>query len=410
MKIIYYSPHPHLNLMGPTGYGTHMREMIAAFRNEGCEVLPVIMGGTDSPPNEQPDHNQKKIKDFLKKITGKRIWRTLKDLNLLRFDYFTASKHLEEVVENFHPDCIYERCNYLQLSGIKVAERYNITHIMEMNSPYIEETNNLGKGDSYLKKYARRVEKEQLMNTNLPLVVVGPLRDHFQQQYAVDKDKFLVTHNAFKNDKIRLDYQNQQTIIKKYALEDKTVIGFVGSIFEWHGLDKLIKAFDELDQPDTKLLIVGYGEYMANLIRLTKSLGREEEVIFTGRVPKNEVFDYIEIMDICTAPAAAWYQSPVKIFEYGAMGKPILGPDTAAVREVMEPGKDGVLIAPTVEAAQNGILELLENPERAQAMAHHFQQKVLQEYTWEKNVKKVLNALQNSVKDEAINASGGKAE
>jgi len=151
-----------------------------------------------------------------------------------------------------------------------------------------------------------------------------------------------------------------------------------------------------LDIPDTKLLIVGYGEYMVKLTELTKSLNREEDVISTGRVPKEEIFDYITIMDICAAPDAAWYQSPVKIFEYGAMGKPILGPDTTAVCEVMESDKDGILVEPTVEEMMKGLMKLISDPERSNKMGRHFQQKVLNDYTWTENARKVLEAVCNS--------------
>ena len=120
-------------------------------------------------------------------------------------------------------------------------------------------------------------------------------------------------------------------------------------------------AFNELHEENLKIFIVGYGEYMKNLKELVAQFGLKEDVIFTGQVPKEEVFDYINIMDICVAPSAAWYQSPIKIFEYGAMGKPILGPDTAAVREVMKPDKDGILVEPTVESVKYGLKKLLNS-------------------------------------------------
>lgn len=394
MKIIYYSPHPHLYLNSASGFGTHMREMITAFENKGCEVLPVIMGGKDGPSEDKLEQSPT-AKSFIKKILPNNIWRTLKDVDLLKFDY-SAAKELEKAINEFNPDCIYERCNYLQLSGIKMAKKHDIYHIMELNTPYVDQNNFLSKGHSFIEGYARRIEKKQLQGTDLPLAVVGPLIDYFSKRHDINPQKFLVTHDAFNKNNIQLNAANQQKIKDEYKLHGKTVIGYIGSIFEWHGLDKLIKAFDEMDSENTKLLIVGYGEYMGNLIELAKSLGREGDIIFTGQVTKEEVFDYINIMDICTAPAAAWYQSPVKIFEYGAMGKPILGPDTAAVREVMEPDKDGILVKQTVEEVKEGMVKLICDPECGDKMGQHFQQKVLNDYTWDNNAAKVLEAVRNS--------------
>jgi len=392
MKILYYSPHPYLNLMSPAGFGTHMRGMITAFRNKKCEVHTVIMGGETNPPDPAISQESNNFKSLLKKATGKNIWRTLKDFKLLRFDR-TASDRLEEAIKKYEPDFIYERTNYLQLSGIKEAKKYGIVHVSEINTPYVDQQNYLSKSRSYLEKYARGIEKKQLQGTDLALAVVGPLQDHFCSLYDLDPGKFLITHDAFDKDTIRLNPENQQKIERQYKLFDKRLIGYVGSIFEWHGLDKLIKAFYEINNPKTKLLIVGYGEYMTNLTELVISLGIEEKVIFTGGVPKEEVFDYINVMDICAAPNAAWYQSPIKIFEYGAMGKPILAPDTAAVREVMEPEQDGVLVKPEVESIKEGLLKLLNNEEEASQMGKYFQRKVLEKYTWEANAEKVLQAI-----------------
>lgn len=394
MKIIYYSPHPHLNLMSPSGSGTHMREMIAAFRNEQCEVLPVVMGGGDNPPEETLNKHQSGSKQFLKNLLSKRVWRTVKDLNLLRFDYFTAAKRIEKAIKKFNPDFIYERCYYLQLSGIKMAKKYGLPHVLEINSPFVDQANFLGKSKSYFENYARYIEKKQVHETDLPLAVVGPLKEYFAKRHNVPRDKFLITHDAFNPKNIQLNTSDQKKIQEQYQLFDKKVIGYIGSIFEWHGLDKLIRAFDEMKISGAKVLIVGYGAYMTTLMKLAKNLAVEDDIIFTGRVPKEIIFNYIDIMDICVAPNAAWYQSPVKIFEYGAMGKPILGPDTEAVREVMIPDEDGILVEPSINHIKAGLRQLLKDPERAKQMGLNFRKKVLQEYTWGKNAKKVLNKIE----------------
>lgn len=368
-----------------------MREMITAFEEEGCEVLPVIMGGIDNPPEEKTDGRESRTKSFFKKVLSENIWRSLKDLNLLRFDK-KAGRKLEESILQFRPDMIYERCNYMQLSGIKMAKKHAVFHAMELNSPYIEQRRFLSKSHSFLEGYAEKKEQKQLEGTDLPLAVVGPLKKYFSNKYNIDSDKFLVTHDAFNKDNILLNQDRRQEIINRYGLSDKIIIGFVGSIFEWHGLDKLIKAFQKLPYDNVKLLIVGYGSYMNDLIELVEALGLEEDVIFTGRVPKTEVFNYISLMDICTAPDAAWYQSPVKIFEYGAMGKPIIAPDTEAVREIMDPGEDGILTDSTVTNIRKGLTYFLKNKEKALKMGKQFQRKVLNDYTWKNNARKVLAA------------------
>ena len=77
MKILYYSPNPNLNLSDPAGYGTHMREMIKAFRALGHEVEVQIMGGTEPKPSVAAKPSL--LKRFAKVVIPSRRWQTLKD-------------------------------------------------------------------------------------------------------------------------------------------------------------------------------------------------------------------------------------------------------------------------------------------------------------------------------------------
>ncbi|MCT4581211.1 MAG: hypothetical protein N4A35_07320 [Flavobacteriales bacterium] len=78
MKILYYSAHPHLNLSDNTGYGTHMREVIAGFKYHGHEVKTLIIGGTSSskPTNQHPQKTSS-LKSKLKKLIPNIIWETI---------------------------------------------------------------------------------------------------------------------------------------------------------------------------------------------------------------------------------------------------------------------------------------------------------------------------------------------
>ena len=68
MKILYYSPHPHLHIEDQTGYGTHMREMIGAFEELGHQVKFLIAGEqTMRPQASATSPNQRsRLKPILK--------------------------------------------------------------------------------------------------------------------------------------------------------------------------------------------------------------------------------------------------------------------------------------------------------------------------------------------------------
>ena len=391
MKILYYSPHPHLKLKDPTGYGTHMREMIHAFRKRNNEVLPVIMGGVNGSiekPREVKSNRGKK------KYIPKPLWELAKDFNLLLFDR-NARKVLKQKVDQFKPDVIYERSNYLQTSGVEVARELNIPHILEVNSPHIIEREILTGTRSPLKRYFKKIEKKQFKKTTKIAVVSSTLRDFINKEYEIELDKIVVVPNGIDVNKIKVSETEKQQLIVKYNLNNNHVIGFVGSVHPWHRVDMLIEAFSDIVQSrgGVKLLIVGGGSMIARLTELCRKLNIEDNVIFTGKIPNVDVYKYISVMDITVIPGTKWFMMPVKLFEYGALGKPVIAIDTQAIRDVMVDGEEGLLFKSDKRALTESLSELINDEEKRTEYGINFKRKVMKQYTWENNAKYVLEQI-----------------
>ncbi len=392
MKILYYSPNPQLGLYDPSGYGTHMREMIAAMQDLGHEVIPFIAGG-------QEQHGINKVKpasSFAKRISKlllpSYIWSSLRDRHLLRKDH-ELQKKLLQIIHKEQPDLIYERGSHLQLSGVEAAKQVKIRHVLEVNAPLAEEKKLFG-GSSWYDAQADASEKKLLSMTSRVLVVSSALKSYFLDRYGLDAERFTVVPNAVHSSNIMLDTEGIDTVRLRYNLVDKTVIGFVGSIFPWHGVDLMIKAFAEvaLAFPNVVLLIVGDGVVLPELKQLAIKLDLADRIHFTGNVPHLRVTDHIACMDICVMAKSNWYGSPVKIFEYGVLGKAIVAPNTAPVAEVMEHGKDGLLVAPTSAEIKSAITLFLEQAEARSRMGMSFQTKVKRNHTWRINAMRSLEA------------------
>lgn len=391
MKILYYSSHPHLKLASPSGYGTHMREMIAAFEGLGHLVKPLIMGGTSLNNNDLKIKSRSAWKKVVADFIPSYFWESTKDYRLLNFDKF-ASKVLEKEVESFQPDIIYERATFLQTSGIDVARRFGIKHILEVNAPYVEERKVL-EGNSFFLKKGMEAEEYMLNRSDKVVVVSSALKQYFSGTYQLKEDKFLVTPNAINQSLLNFNPAKVEQIKAKLGLSGKTVIGFVGSVFPWHGLELLIESFHRLvkeRKENIHLLIVGDGETIPLLKKKVEELGIELKVTFTGSVQHAAVFKYIQLMDICVMAKSNWYGSPVKIFEYGAMGKPVIAPDNVPVRDVMQNKKTGLLTEPSVESLSAAIKLYIEDESLRLNCAKNFKKKVLSEHTWFDNAKKVL--------------------
>lgn len=389
MRIIYYSPHPNLNLQDPSGYGTHMREMISAFRKLGHEVLPVIAGGME----KKKKMNDKSLKTATKKIFPSIVWESIKDFSLLKQDKILEQSLLNQI-EKFKPDLIYERGNYLQLSGCNAARLKGIRHFMEINAPYTEERISM-QGKSFYISKAEKAEKEQLNISEKVIVVSSALKKYFSDKHKINPEKFIVTPNAINPETISVDENAVRNLREKYKLNNNFIIGFSGSIFPYHGVDILLKsfAFVHKQNPDSKLIIVGDGASLPQLEKLSIETGCSSSVIFTGNVPHSEIYNYISLFDIAIMPASNWYGSPVKIFEYGALGKPIIAPDNIPLRDVMENNKHGILINSSEKKLNEAILLLMQNELLRNSIGNNFKEKVFREHTWQKMAEKILNVI-----------------
>ncbi len=392
MKIVYYSPHPNLALNSPSGYGTHMREMIAAFEAGGHEVFPVIMGGID--PVATGETTAPRTKRWLKGLVPSFGWETLKDYLLLNKD-LSFERFLYEKLDEIQPDLVYERASCLQLSGVHAASKFGVPHVLEMNAPYVEERKEHFAISSAFERRAVKIEKQQLAGTTKAVVVSHVLKNYFVNKHGLPIDKFAVMPNAVDPAKITTDADRVAEISQMPQLQGKTVIGFVGSLFKWHGVDQLVRATKLLKETGYKvaLLVVGGGAILPELQALAHGLSVTDDVVFTDSVPHAEVFDYLAAMDITVLANSHWYGSPVKLFEYGALAKPIVAPGNGPVREVITAEVDGLLIENEFDLVRH-LRRLINDAPLRNRLADSFHRKVMQEHTWQRNATRVLDAIE----------------
>jgi glycosyltransferase involved in cell wall biosynthesis len=125
---------------------------------------------------------------------------------------------------------------------------------------------------------------------------------------------------------------------------DALILGFTGFVRDWHGVDRVVRWLAGTDAPaHAKLLIVGDGPARADLERLARELKVEDRVRFTGVVPRGDVPAFVSAFDIALQPAVTPYASPLKLFEYLALGKAIVAPRRPNIEEVLEQGRNALL-------------------------------------------------------------------
>lgn len=391
MKILYYSPHPHHDIVSDVGYSVHQLEMIKAFKQLGHTVELCIMGGENK--DQTPDYIQNQGKEsgakkLVKALLPKVLWNTLRDyLRYIKHDKVAYLK-LEEQVLEFKPDIIYERSEYLLKSGVGVAQKHKIKHILEVNAPFIDEWEEF-EGKSLLTNYAHRVEEYKLKNTSLVSCISTTLRNHLFKKYSIKSTPSVIVTNGVDLDKFPILSEKVSTS------NSEITIGFVGSILPYHGVDNLIDAFANLYNQykdlNLNLLIVGDGMSLNDLKNRAVKLNIENKVTFTGKVDRKDLKNYLSKMDVCVLAKTKWYCSPIKLFEYASSSKAILAPNTEPVSEVFTHGKDAFLVEKqNIEA---GLKELIANADLRKSLASESRQLMESSYQWRTLAEKNLKAL-----------------
>jgi glycosyltransferase involved in cell wall biosynthesis len=172
------------------------------------------------------------------------------------------------------------------------------------------------------------------------------------------------------------------------------VLGFVGFVRDWHGLDAVIAAMAaEPGEPDLRLVVVGDGPARAALEQQAASLGLADRATFTGLQPREAIPNLVAGFDIALQPLVVSYASPLKIFEYMAAGRAIVAPDQPNIREVLSDGETAVLFDPAEPGAMwRAIRRLATDAALRRRLGEAARAEIARrDYTWRGNAARVVD-------------------
>lgn len=229
-----------------------------------------------------------------------------------------------------------------------------------------------------------------------------PLKKYYERM-GIDAQKVHVLPNGVNQERFSLENVSRD-VRTDLGLDDKVIIGFVGNIFVYHGVD-LFSTLARNCQPsgdDIHFLIVG-GEQVngRGVNQLRSTLGRENlsnMFTFTGPIPNTEVPNYIAAMDICILPRFMWYGSPMKIFEYAIMGKAIVAPDQENIRDVLTHRETAILVeSENTAALVQAVQDLVRDERLRDQLGNAARKYILSRHTWNKNADRILEIYQQII-------------
>ena len=403
MNIAYISADFGIPVHGHKGASIHVRELSSALAALGhrVEILTCRAGGDapsgfDVPVHEFPVCKPERLlvgslqDDPHASEPMAREVRSMLYASTLRYEALP-------VLREMRAGAIYERYSLLGAAGIELARALRIPHILEVNAPLSEE--HARHRSAALGQTIRAVEQQVLGASDQVIAVSEPLKQ-WVVDTGVDPNRVTVASNGVDVERFAMAGGD---VRQRLGIDDRPVVGFVGTLKAWHGTATLIRAMGILARKrgadrSLYLLIVGDGPERDRLEQLVADESLTSMIRFTGMIAHDQMPAYIAAMDIAVAPydqTPDFYFSPLKLFEYMAAGKPIVAAGIGQIAECIQDGETGLLYPPGDDAALTRAIEqLLADRRQAMALGRSAQEAARMSHSWRHNARIVTDLIE----------------
>lgn len=261
---------------------------------------------------------------------------------------------IESLVGQWRPDVIHAHSPVLNaMAAQKVAKRHGIPLIYEIRAFWEDAAVGNGTGVEGNPRYwlTRQLETHAVRAADAVAVICEGLRDDLIAR-GIDGGKIIVSPNGVDMEQFGTPVARDPALTARLGLEGADVVGFIGSFYDYEGLDDLIAALPRLvrARPKAKLLLVGGGPREQALRDQAIASPFADHIVFVGRVPHDQVEDYYAQVDILAYPRKAMrlteLVTPLKPLEAMAQGRLVAASDVGGHRELIEHGVTGTLFAP----------------------------------------------------------------
>ncbi len=389
MRIAYLCADRGVPVVGSGGSSVHLSEFVRALVERGHEVTvfaanpgqaarpsdfpaPVVALAGDPVLNEVRTEIAKRHRS----APGEPSPRASEIFSLLLNQ--TARMALESWQGEF--DVVYERLSLWSIAGLQYARDRGVPLIVEVNAPLSKQQREYR--DLEFPDAAEAIERTVLAGADRILVTAEALIDYVHERGASRRKVRVLPCGVAR--RMFTDPAKRRPVDPNHF-----VLGFLGSLKPWHGIDVLLDAFTALRERSRAyhLLVVGDGPLRAYIELVARERGLGGAIELAGAVGHDRVPEYLARMDAGLAPYPPldpFYFSPLKVWEYAAAGVPIVASASGEI-PVMFPHKKAALIhAPgSVRKIVRHVERLRAEPDLGPRLARRAR-RVARERTWDR--------------------------
>lgn len=273
---------------------------------------------------------------------------------------FSHKKEIERQIEKFAPDVIIGFGILNSYLSVRASRKSNIPFIYY----WIDVLHRLIPFKPF-QIVGKLVGSRTLKQSDTVLVINDKLREQVIRLGAPEK-KTLVLRAGIDSKRFALGSSDDKVVRNQYRIKsDDFVLFFMGWLYNFSGLKEVALQLRRVENHNIKLLIIGKGDAYGELQEIRQKYNLQDRVILTGEKAYSEIPNLIATADICLLPAYPWEPVmqdivPIKMYEYMAMGKPVIATKLPGVmKEFGE--SNGVVYIEKPEDVITKALELVQS-------------------------------------------------
>ncbi|NEN90244.1 MAG: tetratricopeptide repeat protein [Okeania sp. SIO3H1] len=363
----------HLSLpYEQTGYAIRSHSILTSLKEKGIDVLATTRLGY--PSSFLPQYQNKSVPEIeeIDSIRYLRLNSEEKQTDIEQ-NYAYIEGYAERLVKaamSHNASVIHSASNFENgMATVLAARRAGIKSVYEVRGFWhLSRVAKLPKfRDSYWFTYYQSMESAVVRQVDAVVALSQVMKDKLID-WGVDSRKITIVPNAVDTNKFK-PRSPDDALQRKWGLNSQFVVGFIGSLNEYEGVDLLIKAVAGLvdGSANIKLLVVGDGSGKKGLEKLVKSVNMNQHIIFTGQVPFSDVIDYYALSNVCVFPRKAeevcQYVPPLKLLEPMAMAKPVIVSALPPLMEMVKHEETGLVSrSDDIGSLQSALLRIYNSP------------------------------------------------
>lgn len=307
----------------------------------------------------------------------------------------SLTRRLFEIVPQIKPDILHAHSPSLNaIAALRVARKLRIPMLYEVRAFWEDAAVDHGTSTEGGIRYrlTRALESYALHHADAITTICEGLRGDIIAR-RIAPEKVTVIPNAVDLENFTMIQTADIRLQNELGLQNRQVIGFIGSFYAYEGLAILLQALPLMlpENSELRLLLVGGGPQETELRQLANELGIDDKVIFAGRVPHEQVQRYYSMIDVLVYPRLSMrltdLVTPLKPLEAMAQGKLVAASDVGGHRELIRDGQNGVLFrSGDPHSLAQKVSELLQAQDRWPTLRQAGREYVEQERNWTSSV------------------------